>query len=490
MKTASTGVPGFLWVTVLLFFALAGCGGGSSSTSPTSVTLGGTAATGAPIVNGTVNVSCAGGGALTAVTGNDGAWQVTLSGQTLPCAVEVSGGNLPSGQAYHSIAVTSGTVNISPLTDLIVASLSGQAPSAWFAGQTATTLGQINASAVTAAVSKVRTALGLDGALNGLDPMTLPFAAKAGNAIDDALTAIKTASTSTGKDYAALLAAATGATFTPPAGMADAIVAALASASSGTSGSGTSGGGTTGGNSGSGAVPVQTSGSGYTIAYSAPELGIDARPGVTAAFDATSGALDGYSWNADENPSRGTLASSDLAGDGLITLGRWYNGTSAGNFYGSTFTLGQYAGFHYAVGMATSSMPTAGVSTYALSKQTTMTFGTYNIPISQTSGSASVDFASGKVAVDLVVTINGDAYTIRTSGGLTTLASSEATIYGSTFAGSGHIASASGCGAGGCNAYLQGFFAGQTAQDLALVVRLDNNTGSTWGSTALIFVKQ
>lgn len=188
---------------------LGGClGDGDSTPTAAPTTLGGTAATGAPIVGGTVTVKCAAGPTLTDITDSSGVWEVTVSGQTLPCAIEVSGGNLAAGQAYHSIALQLGTVNITPLTDLIVANMAGQAPGIWFSGLNANAYQQLTASAMNAALSNLRTAFDLT-ALNGIDPVTASFTATSGNTLDDILEALRTAYA----DYAALLNSATGSGF-------------------------------------------------------------------------------------------------------------------------------------------------------------------------------------------------------------------------------------------------------------------------------------
>lgn len=197
---------------VSLVVLLTGCQGSDDST-PAPDTLGGTAATGAPIVGGTVNVKCAGGNTLSDVTDSSGIWQVTLSGQTLPCAVEVSGGNLVGGQTYYSLALQPGTVNITPLTDLIVANLAGQAPSAWYGGLNANAYQQLTISAVNTALNNLRTALGLS-VLDDIDPLTASFDAEAGDSLDNVLEAMQTAFT----NYAALLQAAFGDGFTTFAG--------------------------------------------------------------------------------------------------------------------------------------------------------------------------------------------------------------------------------------------------------------------------------
>jgi hypothetical protein len=188
---------------VTLAVLLSGCL--SDDDTPTAPTLGGTAATGAPIVGGTVNVKCAGGGTLSDVTDSAGIWQVTLSGQTLPCAIEVSGGNLAGGQTYYSVALQPGTVNVTPLTDLIVANLAGQAPSVWFGGLNANAFQQLTSGAVNAALVNLRTALGL-AALDDIDPLTASFVAVPGDPLDNVLEAMQIAFA----DYAALVDAAFG----------------------------------------------------------------------------------------------------------------------------------------------------------------------------------------------------------------------------------------------------------------------------------------
>ena len=123
---------------ILCSIILVACGGGSGSSTPSSSTLSGVAAVGTPIANGTINIRCASGSALNTTTSSSGGWQVTLSGQTLPCAVEVSGGTIngvANTMTYHSIATAIGTVNVTPLTDLMVANLAGTAtPTTWFTG--------------------------------------------------------------------------------------------------------------------------------------------------------------------------------------------------------------------------------------------------------------------------------------------------------------------------------------------------------------------
>lgn len=226
---------GLSCVTALLVSAgLSACGG-----SDDTPTLGGTAAIGAPIVGGTVSVRCAAGSTLQTTTSSTGAWQVVTSGQTLPCKIEVSGGGL--AQPLYSVALSFGTANITPLTDLVVANFAASLPAAWFADASTSNFQAINASAVSGAVTQIRTALGLS-AINSLDPISSSFNPTPGNPMDGALEALMTVVS----NYNALLAAASSgtlSTFLQPYSGALQTAYSNAVASGGTSGGGAGTGG-------------------------------------------------------------------------------------------------------------------------------------------------------------------------------------------------------------------------------------------------------
>ena len=208
-------IRGFLGATCIA--TLVACGGGGSS-APAAVTLGGVAAVGAPIVGGTVQVTCAAGPQLNTTTSTTGGWQVTISGQTLPCAIQISGGTVNAvaqATSFHSVAMAFGVANITPLTDLVTANLAGAAPAAWFSGLTGSSLRAITENQINAALANVSTALGLGSALNGQNPITSAFAAVAGDVMDDILEALAAA----GAAYGDLLARAQVAgSFTAPGG--------------------------------------------------------------------------------------------------------------------------------------------------------------------------------------------------------------------------------------------------------------------------------
>jgi hypothetical protein len=235
---------------------LAGCGGGGS-TAPvvggvTPQTLSGTAAVGSPIVGASVQIVCAAGPALTNVTTSAiGSWSMDVIGQTFPCALQVSGGTINGASnptAYQSIATAAGVANITPLTALVVANIAGVNPNSWFSTINAGALNAATETQINAAVANLRTALGLQ-ALNSVNPMTQAFSPSAGVVLDDILASLAVALTNAGSNYAALLSTATssgsGASFTPPAGLVNALITAYGSSVSG-GGSGVFGGGTGG----------------------------------------------------------------------------------------------------------------------------------------------------------------------------------------------------------------------------------------------------
>lgn len=224
------------WAPLLgLAATLAACGGGDSS-APAADTLGGIAAVGQPLVGATVAITCDAGSALGTTTGSTGGWQVTISGQTLPCAVQVSGGTVDgvaNAAIYHSIASSFGTVNVTPLTDLIVARLVQGDPQTWFADPDFT---PVTGAALAGALDAVTTALGLGTALGDLDPLTAAFSATQGDSLDDILEAIRLALAALSTDHAALLAAAGSGDFGGLGGFAAAFTTALADLGGGTPG--------------------------------------------------------------------------------------------------------------------------------------------------------------------------------------------------------------------------------------------------------------
>lgn len=273
---------------------LTACGG--SDTAPPAVaasTLSGTAAVGAPIVGGTVNVTCAAGSALNASTNSSGGWQVSVSGQTLPCAIQVTNGTVngvAQSSPYHSIAVTLGVVNITPLTDLVIANLSAQTPSTWFGGLNGATLQAINQTAVNTAVNNINNALGLSAALAGSNPLTTAFNPVNGNLLDDILEALANAGTA----HTNLLTLAQAPTFSAPNGFNFQTAYAAVQAA---------GGGTTGG----GATTTCT-GTETALTFGSSASGSPYTNGQTVCFTASSTSL-AFSGKTLSNPTQNTAVS-------------------------------------------------------------------------------------------------------------------------------------------------------------------------------------
>jgi hypothetical protein len=197
----------FLWASTVLSTAiLTACGGGGSSDEPAPgpapLALTGVAATGAPISGQTVEAKCS-SGTGTATSNADGSYTISVTGGVLPCVLKITPA---TGPALYSVATGTGssaTANISPVTHLVVASLTGGDPAAYFTGFDATAAAGVTDAKVTAAVTAVKetlTAAGVD--LGTIDVLagTLPPAAgtTAGNAYDQALDALAAKLTTTG----------------------------------------------------------------------------------------------------------------------------------------------------------------------------------------------------------------------------------------------------------------------------------------------------
>lgn len=158
---------------------LSACGGGGGSGSD-SASLNGVAAVGSPLASAAVSARCAAGPELSGTTASDGSFTLNLTGgQTPPCILRVSGGS-PS-VTLHSYAEASGRVNITPVTELVVARAAGGAPAAAFDNFNASTRQTLSAG-LPAALSHVRTQLDAVGvALPSGDLLTGQFAANPGS---------------------------------------------------------------------------------------------------------------------------------------------------------------------------------------------------------------------------------------------------------------------------------------------------------------------
>ena len=197
---------------------LAACGGGGSSSDPVnpapvvaaSLTLSGTAATGAALANRPVEAKCASGtGAAlaTATTGADGKYTVTITGGALPCVLRVSAAD---GSMLHSLATGTGATaaaNITPASELVVVHLVGGPAAGAFSSFDANSLADTQVqAALTAVVNTLKTG-GVDMTAFGnllTAPLVAASGSTAGNDFDKALDALKARLAATGTTLAAL----------------------------------------------------------------------------------------------------------------------------------------------------------------------------------------------------------------------------------------------------------------------------------------------
>jgi hypothetical protein len=106
----------------LISSLLLACGGASSTLNTQAPqvagpTLRGTAAAGMAIVGATVNVKCRSGNGATK-TAIDGTFEIALpAGSSLPCVLETT--NPGNSRTLHAIATSDGTINLTPLTEML-----------------------------------------------------------------------------------------------------------------------------------------------------------------------------------------------------------------------------------------------------------------------------------------------------------------------------------------------------------------------------------
>lgn len=282
------------------------------------VDLQGTAAIGMPVSGGAVRVKCAAGSALQTVTDANGDWSVTFSGQTMPCAIQVSGGNLPGGITLHSVALQPGVANVTPLTDLIVANLAGENPADWFASFDADRIKNITNASIATALTHVRDALKLS-VLNNIDPLRTEFQARRGNPMDDILEAMANALDSAGLSYSQLTTAAqnTGA-FLALTSFSSALASAHDQIVTGGKEPGTGGNNPSGGNgSSSGGGSTGGSGSGgaagnnYTLTLNVNAAGVAT---TTVLKNVAKPSTESEFCGEISNPSSSTSLSQQLQG--------------------------------------------------------------------------------------------------------------------------------------------------------------------------------
>lgn len=320
LKTRLAQLPRTLVLTAVTSLGLVACGGGddTAAAAPASTQLSGTAAIGAPVAGATVQARCAGSGStlLESITSATGTWKINTTGQSLPCAVRVSGGNLPAGQALHSVALDFSNVNITPLTDLMVANATGKLPAAWWGSNGPADVAAITAPNVEKALNQLRSALNLS-ALQTLDPRTAAFTAAPKDKVDDILEALQNALATAGLNYLALLNEASKAAFTLSPNFKLTLQTAYNTITVGGTGTGPgTGPGTGGGTSGN-----------YTLTLDVTAYGV-ATPPVTITNVPKPATQNEFCADINSSSSDIGLSQSIPAGTGKLTINSCsFNGT-------------------------------------------------------------------------------------------------------------------------------------------------------------------
>ena len=216
---------------------------------------------------------------------------------------------------------------------------------------------------------------------------------------------------------------------------------------------------------------------GYNINYDGFFFDISSATSVTPTFSSP-GELTQYVGGR-ESGAKGTAGVSSFDTDGIVSWGRWDNGTTTTAGTSSTVHPLEMSGaneaFHYVTGIPTPNMPATGTAFYNLLGATTPSAqdgGSWFL----SSGSLSANFGTHQVSVSLNVRNNNNvdqSYSVNRA---------PATISGATFAASGM--SASGC-TSTCNASVNGAFYGNDAVRAGLAYQInDVNVRSVQGVAA------
>jgi hypothetical protein len=176
------------WLTTLAVSTLVACGGGGGGSSASqSLNLSGTAATGLALGGAAIDVKCSSGGTTNTTANADGTYSVSIAGASLPCMLRATSSD--GTIVYHSLAdssaglssgsTTAATVNVTPLTEIIMAQAigSGSTPSDTFVSNSTPPVAAVGnlTSAVTSVVNNLNAAGTVD--LTGFNPITKAFKA-------------------------------------------------------------------------------------------------------------------------------------------------------------------------------------------------------------------------------------------------------------------------------------------------------------------------
>lgn len=174
-----------LWI-ILSSYVLVACGGatsGSVGEVSSGLTVTGTAATGAAIASGAVSAKCK-TGTGSGITNAKGNFSLAVVSGTLPCVVKVTA---LSGAVLYSVAEGSGSsasVNVSPLTDVIVAAAAGSSSESVYTNFDALAQAKVTGLALVNAKNSIAVALRSVMNLANVDPLKDVLVAGSGVGLD------------------------------------------------------------------------------------------------------------------------------------------------------------------------------------------------------------------------------------------------------------------------------------------------------------------
>lgn len=109
--------------------SIAACGGGGGGGDPvpaTEATVNGLAAVGAPVVGAQVVLRCANNVTGQTTTDSEGRWTLEVANPQFPCLATLSNSTSHAGLTLRSLALETGYLNITPLTELVMARAAAQ----------------------------------------------------------------------------------------------------------------------------------------------------------------------------------------------------------------------------------------------------------------------------------------------------------------------------------------------------------------------------
>ena len=211
-------------LAILLAAALSACGGGGGSDGATtqSLRLNGVAARDQALNGATVSARCATGGG-SATTTSAGAYELALESATLPCVLRATSSD--GTTVVHTVVAgngSSGTANLTPLTELVTAEVAAQAPAIYYDNFGSNSAGSLTTGAIDTAQASVATIVSSAGVdLGGVTDfiggsLTPATTSGGGDAYGNALVSLDTKLTDSGTTLAELsgtvaAAAASGA---------------------------------------------------------------------------------------------------------------------------------------------------------------------------------------------------------------------------------------------------------------------------------------